>query len=409
MEHLHCSVIDNKLEWLDANVPEKPPYCTQCDEAFLSNSDLKTHDKRQHRTDHGLTTDQVDLLTTLSQSCNLTLPPRLEAAQGRVLLLLPVKEFAIVQVALGEGQDQFVNVLFDRSRLYLGGRSVPSRLSAVLGPGCPVGVDAVLMEPPIPGFSNNISYYATGITVGDREEYVADARPFSSLKAELWSTIEEAVRLSKAKLLVELEDFSKGKSAALFHRCPEQVSGIGTVVKKNQNVMVIKMVGAEPRYALKILDSASLTDDPAYQSYDETFEVGDAVSFNALLMDPARVVQYLCTSAWSAVACAPLPRTSLKPVAVTLYNTLAASYCSDASELASLDMCGVLVPSTYDAVGFNDIADLAEDDGLAAPMEEDDLAADSNIMATSSSDGPSSTGLGFTKIKLASFAQNLNP
>jgi hypothetical protein len=42
------------------------------------------------------------------------------------------------------------------------------------------------------------------------------------------------MKLAKAKMIVELEDFSQGKSAALFHRNPEQVSGIGTVVKKSQ-------------------------------------------------------------------------------------------------------------------------------------------------------------------------------
>ena len=161
-----------------------------------------------------------------------------------------------------------------------------------------------------------------------------------------------------AKMLVELEQYSQGKGAGLFHRHPEQVSGFGTVVKKNQNVMVIRM-GMEPRYALKILDSVPLTDDPNYQSYDETFEVGDAVNFHALLMDTERVVQSLCTAAWSAVASPRLPRHCLTPVATNLYNTLAASYCADVSELANLDMSGVLVPSTYDAVGFNDIADLA--------------------------------------------------
>ena len=413
MEHLQCSVLDGKLDWMDANIPAKPPHCAQCDEAFVSDSDMKTHEKRHHRADHGFTADQVDLLTTLSQSCNLTLPPRLEAVEGRVLMLLSSNDFAIVQVPMGDGQDQFVNVLFDRSRLYMGGKAVPSCLSKAISPGCPVGVDAVLMEPRIPGFSNNVSYYATGVTLGDREEYVADSRPYASLKAELWSTIEEAVRLCKAKMLVELEQYSQGKGAGLFHRHPEQVSGFGTVVKKNQNVMVIRM-GMEPRYALKILDSVPLTDDPNYQSYDETFEVGDAVNFHALLMDAERVVQYLCTAAWSAVASPRLPRHCLTPVATNLYNTLAASYCADVSELANLDMSGVLVPSTYDAVGFNDIADLAADDSLAEPMDDDDLVDHTNIVdqiTVEGQNGESSgggLGGGFTKIKLASFAQSLH-
>jgi hypothetical protein len=234
LEHLTNSVADGKLAWMKDNVPARPPLCPACSEPFASESDLKTHERRHHRPDHGFTADQVDLLTTLSQSCNLTLPPKLEGMEGRVLLLLPSKDYGIVQVAMGEDKDQFVNVLFDRSRLYLAGKTVPARLSAVISPGCPVGVDAVLIEPRVPGFASNVSYYATGVTVGDREDYVPDLRSFSSLKDGLWSTIEEGMKLAKAKMIVELEDFSQGKSAALFHRNPEQVSGIGTVVKKSQ-------------------------------------------------------------------------------------------------------------------------------------------------------------------------------
>jgi hypothetical protein len=175
--------------------------------------------------------------------------------------------------------------------------------------------------------------------------------------------------------------------------------------------MVIRM-GLEPRFALKILDSLELTDDPRFQSgYDETCEVGDVVNFHALLMNPEQAVQYLCTAAGTAVSTPPLPPAALKPAAVHLYNTLVASYCADAGELAALDLAGVLVPRYEDGVGFADIAD--ENGGLAAAAGGgdgyDDLAADETDIAEEGGGGGEITasaglGSGFKKIKLAGFA-----
>merc|ERR1711962_61107 len=387
MEHLQRNVDENKEANIKQVLPVQSPVCESCDHFFVDEIDQKIHEKSFHKKDLGFSSDQIENLKALSQSRNLDLEPSLNYVWGRILQILPASEFGIVQVARAD--NQYINVLFDKSRLKI--QETRHRLEDTLVPGYPALINAVRMEPSLPGYSENIPYYASAVTIGDEDDHNAMPYEFSTLKTELGSTLAEAQSLSKASLAIQLDMYSKGKAASMFHTFPDEIEfGTGTVVMKNQSVLLVRLQ-QENCYALLILESILLSRDVG-ESSEDTFEVGDCLHINALLMNPASPVQYLITGCWNNNPRATVPRSSLHLTAIDMFKTLSASYCQDPASYSILDMSNVLVPTSYGGIGFDDIAaDIGEDDGgiadTSAAIVEDDPVP-------------------FKKIKLGSFAKS---
>ena len=390
MEHLQRNVDENKEANIQKVLPVQSPVCETCDQVFVDEVDQRIHVKSFHKKDHEFTSDQIENLKALSQSRNLDLEPSLNYVWGRILQVLPASEFAIVQVPRAD--NQYINVLFDKSRLKMPNSRHCLEDSVV--PGYPALINAVRMEPTIPGYSENIPYYASAVTIGDEDDHNAMPFEFSTLKTELGSTLAEAQSLSKASLAIQLDMYSKGKAVSMFHTFPDEIEfGTGTVVMKNQSVLLVRLQ-QENCYALLILESILLSQDVGEGSGD-TFEVGDCLHLNALLMNPASPVQYLITGCWNNNPRPTVARSSLHLTAIDMFQTLSASYCQDPASYGILDMSNVLVPTSYGGIGFDDIAaDIGEDDGgIAEPTA---AAADDDLVTDP---------VPFKKIKLGSFAK----
>ena len=248
---------------------------------------------------------------------------------------------------------------------------------------------AVEMAPEVPGYSENIPYYATAVTIGDEDDHNSNPVLFSTLRSEIGSTILEGQNISRAALSVQLEDCANGKPTPIFHTFPHVIEfGTGIVIMKNQSVLLIKMQ-QDRCYALQILESVFLTENE-YESSVETCEVGDSLHVNAVLLNPRNAAQYLVTGCWSTQPRPTVNPSKLSLKAVDMYQTLALSFCSDPSSCPLLDMSSVLVPSEF-GVGFEDIAeDIGAEDGSSL--------ADPEISALESSPAP------FFRIKIPSLA-----
>ena len=370
MEHMQRFVDEEKDKLIENVIPVKAPVCDSCPEYFCCESDLKIHDRYSHKKDNGFNADQIENLKALSQSRNLSLKPFLDRVYGRILQILPSGEFGIIQVS--EENDRYINVLFDLSRLEMPNKR--SSLAESVVPGYPVLLTAVQMEPPVPGYSENIPYYASAVTIGDEDEHSGLLMQFSTLRTSLGSALAEGQGLSRAAIAVQLDMLAQGLPTPLFHTLKDQVEfGTGIVVMKNQSVLLVRLQ-QDHCYALQILESVLLT-DTENESSGETFEVGDSLHLNCVLMNPAHPTQYLITGCWSSEPRPSIPRSSLTLRAVDMYRTLAASYCRDPGSCSVLEMSSVLVPSAS-GVGFDDIA--ADGDDICGSVDdiEDDLAAE---------------------------------
>jgi len=397
MEHIQRFHDENKDARILKQLPIKAPVCPTCKLRLSSQLDLKIHEKNEHKKEISFTADQIENLKVVSQSRNLTLSPTIIKAEGRVLQTLPASNFGLIQVP--KEDNQYINVLYDLTRLDMSGKA--SSLSKSVMPGYPVLVTAVMIEPQEPGISQNIPYYATAVTKGNDDDHNEWPIPFSTLKTELGSTMTEALRLSKAALAVQLESFSSGVTAPLFHFFPDQlVHAGGIVLMKNQSVLLVKLP-KDDVYAIQILESVILSDSNPVSAGEETFEVGDNIEINALLMDPAKPTQYLITGCWCTTSPrSTISRSSLSHDAANMFHSLAVAYCMEPSTYPELDMSSILVP-TSDGLGFDDIAadmsDLTEDIDVDDPMpQEPAIAADED-------DG---SFIPFKKIKLFNFSKN---
>merc|ERR1719383_1297696 len=108
----------------------------------------------------------------------------------------------------------------------------------------------------------------------------------------------------------------------------------------------------------------------------ETFEVGDSLYLNALLMDPGQPTQYLITGCWSGLQRPWIERTKLTRGTIDMFHNLAASYCWDPTVYSIMDLSNILVP-TAGGIGFDDIA--ADADDIATV---DSFAAEDNDVET---------------------------
>ena len=169
---------------------------------------------------------------------------------------------------------------------------------------------------------------------------------------------------------------------------------------KNQSVLLVKLQ-KDNMYAIQILESVILSDNNSVSAGEETFEVGDNIEINALLMDPAKPTQYLITGCWCTTSPrSNISRSSLSYDAANMFHALAASYCMEPSTFPELDMSSILVP-TSDGLGFDDIA--ADMSDLTEDIDADDPMPQESAIAADEDDG---SFIPFKKIKLFNFSKN---
>ena len=290
--------------------------------------------------------------------------------------MLPSRGYGIAQVP--RNGNQFLNVLFDITRLEM--RRKQDTLAESVGPGYPVLLNAAEIEPRVPGYTENIAYYASAVTFGDEDEHNGFPVDYSTLKLGGETTLEEGQKLSRAALAVQLDLCAKGEPTPLFHTFSDMLdAGTGTVVMKNQSVMLVKLE-QDRAFALQILESVMLTEHQDECS-NETFEVGDRLRVNAVLMNPALPTQYVVTGSWAALGARPsIPREELNVTAIDMFSSLAVAYCGDPASYAVPD---VIVPAGDDVLipaGFDDVLIPGGLDDLVVPVAGglgfDDIAAD---------------------------------
>ena len=346
---------------------------------------MQVHERKTHKKELAWSCDQVANLKTLSQSRNLSARPQLTSARGRILQVLPSRGYGIVQVV--RDANQYFNVLFDLPRL-----NMPQKrdtLADSVSPGYPVIVNAAQIEPQVPGLTENLTYYASAVTIGDEEDHEGFPVDYATLKLGGETTLEEGQRLGRAALTVQLDLCAKGEPTPLFHtlaNCVEAADGV--VVMKNSSLILVKLVQQERAFAVQALESVLLTRDGGECS-SETFEVGNQVRVNAVLMDPSLPTQYLVTGSWTGpLARAPINPDQITLAAVDMYSSLAIAYCMDPTSFPVMeevsaglgfviphDLDELVVPSAQDGgIGFDDIA-AADDDDIA---DHDDMAVDDN-------------------------------
>jgi len=352
----------------------------------------------------------VSNLKTLSQCRNLTIKPFLNRAAGRILEVLPGKEFAIVQVP-DDGDKQFLNVLFDLNRLRMKNKQNSMKNSVM--PGYPVLVNAAQIEPAVPGYTDNIPYYASAVTIDDPDEHDSQLVSFSALQTDSSVAISEGLKLSKAALSVQLDLCAKGEITPLFHSLADTINfGTGIVVMKNQSVLLVKLLHQrESCYALQILESVLLTQDD--ESLSESFEVGETLRLNAVLVHPGHSTQYLITTSWSAdVERAIIPRSDLKLLAFDMFHTLAASYCHEPGVISLIDESSFVVPTAH-GIGFDDIvedigdfnSDIVDRAVLDSVNNIPEASDVSNVQEEHISESDQTLSKPFIGIKIASFAK----
>ena len=400
MEHTQRFYDETKDVSILKLLPVKAPVCPTCKLCLASESDLKVHEKDKHKKEMTFTPDQVENLKVVSQARNLILSPTINKTEGRILQTLPASNVGLIQVA--KEDNQYINVLFDLNRLEM--RNKSSTLADTVLPGYHVYLTAVQIEPSDPGFSENIPYYASAVTIGNEDDHDDWPRPFSTLKTELGSTLSEAQRVCKAALAVQLDRFSKGTPTPLFHTFPEQIeAGAGIVVMKNQSVLLVKLQ-QENCFALQILESILLTKRGSDSSGEETFEIGESIEVNALMMDPQNPTQYLITGSWSlAKPRSPIARSSLSLAVVDMFHSLAVAYCRDPPPPPVIDLSNVIVPMS-DGFGFDDIAADITDIGEGGIADSDIVGDDISSNSIGAED--SSDIIPFKRIKLSSFAKS---
>lgn len=365
-------------------LPIELPVCqadASCNLCLASDLDLKIHERYKHKKVYDLTSDQIENLTTLSQSRNVDRQKMINNVRGRILEILPDSNIGIIQ--LPQHENQYINVLFDLSAVVMPEKQ--STLVESVRVGDPVLVNCVEMDldPKNVGYSANINYYASCVTIGDEDEHSGMPRSYESLLLEKSDTITEACKLSLAALKVQLELCADGRPTPLFHTFPDKIENeVCFVVMKNQSCLLLKSLSTNC-YAIQVLESMLITAN-SLETSSETFEVGQTVIVNGLLMDPALPTQYLVTGCWIMNERPAIAREQLALNAVVMYQSLVKSFCMEPEIFPLLDLSNVVVPEQFGTIGFDDIAadstltdDLADNSmSVDAPSQNNDDLAD---------------------------------
>ena len=391
-EHMHRNIDENKDQTILNSLPVIAPVCSSCKACFASQLDLSIHERHQHKKETEFTADQVENLKSLSQSRNLTLKPSIMSARGRVLQVFPDSNLGILQSP--QEDNQYINVLFDLSRLKM--PKTKRTLAESVRVGYPVLVNCVAMEPnDTAGYSANLYYYASAVTIGDEDEHSLMPVSFHSLRDSIGITaFEEAQKLSRNVLGVQLEQCAQGLQTPLLHTFPDALENeAGLVVLKNQSCVLIKILSSGA-YAIQILENVLVT-ETSHDTSSETFEVGQSVIINGLLVDPSLPTQYLATGCWISFPRESIQREMLTLAIVDMFHTVVKSFCMEPDMFAMLDFSNIVIPGDFGGgLGFDDIA--AGSDIALASHDDIGIADDT----TSPEEKVPEEPLGFKKIKL---------
>ena len=371
-EHMYRNIDESKDFRICSLLPLKPPICTtdSCQTCLATDLDLKIHDRYKHKKVQEFSSDEIENLNTLSQARNLEMVTDMKNVRGRILELLP-GDGNIGLIQLPQSDQQYINVLFDISTLVM-----PDKKETLVESVCvgyPVLINCVQMEPKSPGYSANINYYASCVTIGDEDEHSAMPKTYERMFESMRRTITEAQKLSQAALKVQLQLHADGRPTPLFHTFADTLENEAcVVVMKNQSCMLVKSLNSN-MHAVQVLESMLITENN-HETSTETFEVGQTLFVNGLLVDPNLPTQYLVTGCWTNNHMPVIPREKLALKAVVMFQSIVKSYCMEPDLIPFLDMSTLLIPGEYSSMGLDDIA--ADDTGDITALG--DIAAAGN-------------------------------
>merc|ERR1711963_392407 len=348
-----CADEEARKALLTRNIPYDAPRCDISNRFFGSEAELNRHlltkmysirMAQLHDFAIGSFTDNDDLETRLealpgSKSVSSSLPSKLESQRGRIAMVFESSAFVLVHFKLDD-VDAFA--LFDRSRVVEKGRDVRPVV------GYPVTFHACKIDPPVPGISRYIQYWATQVVLGDHVRSLGSsalgmAQTYAQLKREVGGAVEAGLEDAKAEIKADLEFKMDGKGKGVIVDQWKEVlrSMPALVTQVNPSSVLVKMENGEVtltlflegfviffeiQVGLQILEEDTMmTKEPRdWATIDPSIGIGDKVTVHALLMDPSKRAPYLCTAVWRSGQTQPqVHREKLLQGAIDMYHTLA--------------------------------------------------------------------------------------
>jgi len=413
-EHeIHADNCREPVNCFELNKPKDPITCDQCDRYFP--------DKQSHRchtigTKHavqvaaleGRTVEddddelQADLDTLPASEDLPNLPPIATNRSGRILFLYETGFHGVIEFKQKIQDKEFtLHAMFDASRIDWRFATdvdrvlmVGEHLGAIVVPGYPVRFQAALINPKHK-VDRHIQYYATTVQFGNvcrNNTQLKFADSFASLFKKSPMLVKTGVKDAVTEVRAQIKKKNNDERTDLFDEPEEDLRfESGKVISKNQSRIIVKIVGKESDYAIKTLeiqDIKVVESESEKANQEDTFEVGDEVSLNAILVNNRAQAQYLITDMWksSDIVQAPLARVDVKQEAIDLFH----------AHLMNFD----LEKLNDKASAAADNEDDDEDDNIA----NDDDDEDDNIADDDEEEESQPTT--FTGFKLASFTNN---
>lgn len=417
-EH-HADNCREPINCFEMNKPKDPLTCDECDRYFPDKQSRKCHMigmghavRSAQLEGHSVDDDDEELqadLDTLPSSEDLPkLPPIATGKSGRILFLYETGYHGVIEFQQKmqvpdseEWKEYTLRAMFDASRIDWRFATQEDKvlmegehLGAIVVPGYPVRFQAALINPKHK-VDRHIQYYASTVQFGDvcrNSTQLRFADSFSSLFRKNPMLVKTGVKDAVTEVRAQIKKKNNDERTDMFDDPEEDLRfGTGKVISKNQSRVIVKIKGKECDYAIKTLEIPQVSFkemENEKAKNEETFEVGDEVSLNAILVNNRAQAQYLITDMWkSSDIVAPVSRVDIMQGAIDLFH----------AHLNNFDLEKLNDTASSAAVN-EDNED--EDDNIANDDDDDDNIADDD--EDDESDQPTT----FTGFKLASFTNN---